>query len=223
MSAGDDAAFQAFVAAQATGLLRTAHLLTGDPAQAHDLLLTALDAARRQWAGPEQAARVARRALLTEQLSWRRRLELGEALADSPLLSGTAGLPGLAAAAPARRSPTAATLARLPPLTRAVLVLRYGEGLSAEEAATELARPVQDVAVAAERGLARYAEQTDGGDVEARLRRDLAVQAAEVAGVPADLADQVRARARGRRRHRAGLLAALAFVLTVLVVVASTV
>ncbi|WP_299953122.1 sigma factor-like helix-turn-helix DNA-binding protein [uncultured Modestobacter sp.] len=223
MSAGDDAAFRAFVAEQGTGLLRTAHLLTGDPAQAHDLLLTALDAARREWTGPEQAARGTRRAMLAEQLSWRGRLDLGEVLADSPLLSGTAGLPGLAAAAPARRSPTAAALARLPPLTRAVLVLRYGEGLSVAEAAADLARPEADVGAADRRGLARYAEQTDGGDAEARLRRALAAQAAEVTGVPADLADQVWVRARGRRRHRAGLLVVVVFLLAVLVVVALTI
>lgn len=223
MSAGDDAAFRAFVAAQGTGLLRTAHLLTGDPAQAHDLLLSALDATRRPWVGPERAARVARRALLTEHLSWRRRLDVGEVLADSPLLSGTAGLPGLAAAAPDRRSPTAAALARLPPLTRTVLVLRHGEGLSAEEVAAELARPVEDVVAAADRGLARYAAQTDGGDAEGRLRHDLAVQAAEVTAAPADLPDQVLARARGRRRHRAGLLAVLAFMAAVVLLVALTV
>ena len=221
-----EASFEEFVAQRSAALLRTAYLLTGDRGQAADLLLTGLAAARPHGTGPvdlDAATRAARRALLAEHTSWRRRVEVGHLLADSPLLAGMSGLPGFASptADHARRSGTSADLARLPARTRAALVLRYGEGLADRETAELLGCPAEDVVAETRRGLARLAELSTGStDVADRLRRDLAAQAAEVTAVPAGLADQARERGRGDRRHLVGLLALLAFAVAVVLVVA---
>ena len=233
MSAPGPDPWQAFLAQRATGLFRTAYLLTGDRAQAVDLLLTGLAAARPHVAvpaGTDDAVRVARRAMLADLTGWQRRVQVGHLLADSSLLAGTSALPGFGSPTARARPSTAtsAALARLPARTRAVLVLRYGEGRSDVEVATELGRPVDEVAAETRRGLARFAELVgdatgDGGetgDVADRLRQDLAAQAAEVTAAPDGLAGGVVDRGRGDRRHLAGLLAVLAFLVAVVLLVA---
>jgi DNA-directed RNA polymerase specialized sigma24 family protein len=229
--------FDEFVAARATDLLRTGYLLTGDRAQAVDLLLTGLAAARRgsaQGTRLDEATEVARRAMLAAHTSWRRRVEVGHLLAESPLLSGMSALPGFSSptADHAQRAGTGAALARLPARVRAALVLRYGEGRSEEETAGLLGVPVDDVVAATRRGLTALAEHDGGGDegagagpadVEARLRRDLAAQAAEAGDAPPGLAGRAQERGRGDRRHLAGLLALLGFAVAVVLLVALTV
>ncbi len=49
MRAADDADFSSFVAASSRRLLRGAYLITGDLAEAEDLLQTALERAYRRW------------------------------------------------------------------------------------------------------------------------------------------------------------------------------
>ena len=223
--------FEAFVAGRSTALLRTAYLLTGDRARALDLLWTALAAASRRWdrmADAEEATAVVRRELVAAHTGWWNRLWLGDLLADSRLLAGTAGLPGFVPP-PADAGPddgVAAALDRLPPRTRAALVLRLGEGRSEDATAAELGARVEEVRAWTRRGLDRLRELLDAtgaGDeaLTGRLRRSLAVRSAG-APDPEITAAQVLAAVRGRRRHLAGLAALAGFVVLVLVLVAVT-
>ncbi|WP_369135017.1 hypothetical protein [Modestobacter sp. I12A-02662] len=175
---------------QATALLRTAYLLTGDRAAAEDLVLAVLVA----------GGTVDRRRLVTEHLRRSRREGVVEATAAF-------SWPGAARPATPGPGPVAAALARLPARTRAVLVLRYGEDLPDEVVGPAVGRPAA-VAGLAGQGLARLAELLGEPDVEAALRRDLSHRAAEVDGAaPAGLLDRVAADRRAQRSHRAGLAA----------------
>ena len=71
-----DSEYAEFVAARATALLRTAHLLSTNPAQAEDLLQTALTKTYLAWPrlrDPGAAEAYTRRALVTSSISWWRR------------------------------------------------------------------------------------------------------------------------------------------------------
>jgi len=210
-----DPSFEAFVTARSTGLLRTAHLLTGDRGQARDLLQTALMSAERHWdrlADHDTATAFVRRELLAAHTGWRRRLRVGDLLAESPLLAGTSGLPGFARQAPDRgpQDELTTALAGLPPRIRAVLVLRHGDGLSEAATAELLGRPVDAVATDAARGLTLL--DTDG----AQLGRHLTQRAQAVVAAPEDIRDAAREGARARRDHRLAL-AVLAVVLVAIV------
>jgi DNA-directed RNA polymerase specialized sigma24 family protein len=221
----NEGSFDAFVAASGTPLLRTAALLTGDPAAAQDLVQTALVGLHRRWgalADEEQATATARRELVAEHT--RRRLWLGDLLADSPLLSGLTGLPGFArqTPAPGPRDELTTALAQLPAELRAAVVLRYGDGLPDPVAAAALACSVEELERRRQQGVTRLADLlgADDASVVGRLRAELG---ARVAGpAPAGLAERVRADQRDRLRHRAGLAALLGFVLLVVLVVVLT-
>jgi hypothetical protein len=187
-----------------TALMRTAYLLTGDRAAAEDLALAVLVAG-----GP---AVQDHRRLVTEHLRRSRRAMVGEATAAFTW-------PGPARSAAPDPGPVAAALTRLPPRTRAVLVLRYGEDLPDEVVGPAVGRPVAAVAGLAGEGLARLGELLGETDVEAALRRDLARRAAEVDGSPAGLLDRVREDRRARHRHRAGLVALAAVLVAVVLLV----
>src|SRR5829696_3871199 len=81
MRAEERAGFTDFVSAEQAALLRLAVLLTGDRGHAEDLVQTALIACYRHWPritreGTPSA--YVRRALVTAQISWRRRLSSTE-------------------------------------------------------------------------------------------------------------------------------------------------
>src|SRR3954454_18563679 len=81
MRTEDRASFTDFVSAEQAALLRLAVLLTGDRGHAEDLVQTALMACYRHWPrivrnGTPSA--YVRRALVTTQISWRRRLSSTE-------------------------------------------------------------------------------------------------------------------------------------------------
>jgi DNA-directed RNA polymerase specialized sigma24 family protein len=218
--------FEAFVAAHATSLLRTAYLLTGDRAQARDLLQTALIATHRHWNALGDPTAYARQELVRSATGWGRRLRVGHLLADSPLLAGASGLPGFGAsghAEPGPRTGLTTALAELPPRERAALVLRHGEGLSEEAVAAALGIPEESVRGLLDHGLARLRELQPGQTDGARLRAELAFRVAEVAAPPAETVALVLDGARSRRRHRAGLAALAVFVVLVVLVVALTV
>ena len=125
--------FSEFVVARQAALLRTAYLLTGHAQDAEDLVQTTLVKVVPQWRrirdNPEPYVR---RVLVNENVSrWRRRRwrehptdDLPEAFAEGPdhaeLIAVRDALAGLA------------------PRQRAVLVLRYYEGLSEAEIADTL-------------------------------------------------------------------------------------
>ena len=221
----DEGSFDAFVAASGAPLLRTAALLTGDPVSGQDLVRTALVGLHRRWgalADEEQATAAARRELVAAHT--RRRLWLGDLLADSPLLSGLTGLPGFARQTPdpGPRDELTTALARLPARLRAAVVLRYGDGLPDPAAAAALACSVEEVERRAQLGVTRLAGLlgADDAPVVGRLRVELGARV--VGPAPAGLAAQVRDAQRAQRRHRAGLAALLGFVLLVVLLVLLT-
>lgn len=147
--------FEEFMAAAGPALLRTAWMLTGDASSAEDLLQTALAKTWPRWAGlaarGDPAAYV-RKAMVNTQISWWRRRWRAEV--------PTASMPERASGADALgavddRSVLRAALAELPARQRAVVVLRYYEDLSEEQAAAVLGCAVGTVKSQAAKGLAR--------------------------------------------------------------------
>jgi RNA polymerase sigma-70 factor (sigma-E family) len=154
MDRADDEHFRAFMAARAPALLRTAYLLTGDRGLAEDLVQNALARAYRHWGrvratgDPEAYVRTV---LLNERRRWWRRGGDRElAVADLPDRGG----PDESAAVDERDALWRA-LRRMPPRTRAVLVLRYWEDRSEAETAALLGCSVGSVKSQASRGLRR--------------------------------------------------------------------
>jgi RNA polymerase sigma-70 factor (sigma-E family) len=125
MGATVDEDFREFVLARSAGLVRLAFLLTGDHGTAEDLVQTALLKAYRHWqrvaAAGEPEAYV-RRILVNQRVSWWRRRRIEELpLADSDRFVGR----GDESDGVVERDRLWRALHRLPPRTRAVIVLRY--------------------------------------------------------------------------------------------------
>lgn len=127
---GDEGSYDAFVAGRYTALRRTALVLTGNHHDAEDLVQTALMKAAGVWGRiSERPEPYVRRIMYHENISrWRRRRVAEEPLGpnDSAMehVDGTVDRVVLAAA-----------LARLTPKQRTVLVLRYYEDLTEQQAA----------------------------------------------------------------------------------------
>jgi RNA polymerase sigma-70 factor (sigma-E family) len=142
--------FTEFVVARQAALLRTAYLLTGHAQDAEDLVQIALVKIVPQWrriaGNPEPYVR---RVLVNENISrWRRRRwrehstdRVPELLAHDPDVAELVAVRG--------------ALASLAPRQRAVLVLRYYEGLSEREIADQLGIATGTVKSQARDGLAR--------------------------------------------------------------------
>lgn len=149
MRATDADRFAAYYAARYRALRRTAYLLCGDWHEAEDLTQAAFVRLYLAWgrvrAGGAHA--YARRVLLNEFLSERRRTreQPVEALPDRP---------GPAAGSPDDRLDLSAALRAVPPQQRAVVVLRYWEGLSVQQTAALLGIAPGTVKSQAARGLA---------------------------------------------------------------------
>lgn len=163
--------FQAFVAASGTRLFRSACLLTGgDTHAAEDLVQETFGLLYRRWqrvAALDNPVAYAQTTLVNRFVSARRK----RSNAERPLGGGGLGGDGLGTVGdrPARGDDVALrvalleTLRSLPPLDRAVLVLRYWEDLSVAETAARL--DLSDTAVRSRctRALARVRERL-GGD-----------------------------------------------------------
>jgi RNA polymerase sigma-70 factor (sigma-E family) len=151
--------FAEFVLARQAALLRTAYLLTGHPQDAEDLVQTTLVKVVPQWRriadNPEPYVR---RVLVNENVSrWRRRRwrehstdDVPEQLADDPDV--------------AELVVVRAALAALAPRQRAVLVLRYYEGLSEAEIAATLGIAPGTVKSQARDGLAKLRQALPAED-----------------------------------------------------------
>ena len=142
--------FAEFVAARHPALLRTAYLLTGHAQDAEDLVQTTLVKVVPQWRriadNPEPYVR---RVMVNENVSrWRRRRWREQSTDDLP--ETLASDPDVAELLVVRDA-----LARLAPRQRAVLVLRYYEGLSEAEIARQLSIAPGTVKSQARDGLAR--------------------------------------------------------------------
>jgi RNA polymerase sigma-70 factor (sigma-E family) len=153
----DTAGYDEFVMASSPRLLRTAYLLTRDWAAAEDLLQTALMKAWFAWRrldGEPEA--YVRRIIATTYVSWRRRRWWSEIshgdLPESPSADATAGVD--------ERSILWSALGRLPARQRAVLVLRFYEDLTEQQAASALGVTVGTIKSQSAKALARLRADT---------------------------------------------------------------
>ncbi|MEU6721232.1 SigE family RNA polymerase sigma factor [Nonomuraea sp. NPDC046802] len=127
--------FREFVAGHQQALMRTAYLLTGDPHQAEDLLQSVLLKVLGRWSRLSRVERpeaYARKALLNQYISWRRRRVRTELPTAEP-----PDRPYSSEDSTVVRLVMRQALMRLPPRQRAVIVLRYYEDRT-ERAAAEL-------------------------------------------------------------------------------------
>ncbi|MHA3704994.1 SigE family RNA polymerase sigma factor [Jatrophihabitans sp. YIM 134969] len=128
--------FADVVAEHGHALVRTAYLLCHDASRAEDLAQEALMKAHTRWqrhGPPEHPGAYLRRIVVTEYLGWRRRRAstelVGVDLDDVPAApDATTGVD--------ERDAAWRAMATLPARQRAVLVLRYYEGLPDREIAT---------------------------------------------------------------------------------------
>lgn len=128
--------FTEFVEVNLPGLLRYGHALTGNPHDAADLVQTVLEKVGARWAHVRRSAgdpvAYVRRSMANAHISkWRRRRK-EKLVADLPEPRA------LPAPDPFEHEPLWQALRELPPRQRAVIVLRYYEGLSEAEIATSL-------------------------------------------------------------------------------------
>jgi RNA polymerase sigma-70 factor (sigma-E family) len=157
MTEEDDAAFGEFLAACSTALLRTAVLLCGASRHdAEDLVQGAMEKVYRHWSrirhdNPEAYAR---RVVVNSAISLARRKRVIQEItfARPPESAVDAVDHGL-------RDVLIGELRKLPTRMRAVIVLRYWEGLSEAETAAVLGCAIGTVKSQAARGLARIRER----------------------------------------------------------------
>jgi RNA polymerase sigma-70 factor (sigma-E family) len=128
--------FGEFVRAALPGLLRYGHALAGNPHDAADLVQTVLEKIGSRWSKVVRTTgdplAYTRRAMANTHISKWRRTRRESLVAE---------LPDIAAAAqrdPFENEPLWQALRALPPRQRAVIVLRYYEGLSEGEIAAAL-------------------------------------------------------------------------------------
>ncbi len=127
--------FREFVSARSATMLQSASLLTGQRANAQDLLQTALAKTYSRWARLERqdaAEAYVRRVMVSTFISWNRRRWTGEhPTAELPERAAT----GDAYAAAELRADVARALDMLPRRQRAVVVLRFFDDLTEAQVA----------------------------------------------------------------------------------------
>ncbi|GGO67974.1 SigE family RNA polymerase sigma factor [Nonomuraea cavernae] len=157
MTDEDEAAFDEFLAARSTSLLRTAILVCGATRHdAEDLVQHALEKTYRHWSrirrdNPEAYAR---RIVVNAAISRARRNRVIREITFARPPDTPANSPDLDL-----RDALIEELRRLPPKMRAVLVLRYWEDQSEASTAAQLGCSVGTVKSQAARGLARIRER----------------------------------------------------------------
>ena len=147
------AAFDALVRMRSGALLRTAYLLTGDWAQAEDLVQTALAKAFLRWPSLRDVGAgecYVRRVMATTYGKWWRRRSSGEVPTTTPADVAVADHADDAAL----RETVARALAVLPPAQRVVIVLRFFDDLSERQVADLLGLPAGTVKSRTARALA---------------------------------------------------------------------
>ncbi|HZE49814.1 MAG TPA: SigE family RNA polymerase sigma factor [Jatrophihabitantaceae bacterium] len=144
--------FETYVEQRRQSLFRFAVVLCGEPVLAEDIVTDVLGRAYEQWDRVGAADNVhayVRRMIVNEYIGWWRRLKRTTPVAEPEL-----------AAAPdhadhhAERAAVVAELAKLPRKQRAVLVLRFYEGMSDDEVAQVLGCRPSTVRSNASRALA---------------------------------------------------------------------
>jgi RNA polymerase sigma-70 factor (sigma-E family) len=152
--------FDAFARGRMRELLRFAHVLTGDPDRAADLVQDALERTLLAWPRIERKddpEGYVRRAIVNRHISVWRRLRRERLVAETPetAYDGDGG----------RDRDLWNALATLPPRQRAVLVLRYYEDMSEADCAAVLGCSIGTVKSQAFKALARLRGQA-GTDQE---------------------------------------------------------
>ncbi|RVX47728.1 RNA polymerase sigma-70 factor (sigma-E family) [Nonomuraea polychroma] len=145
--------FREFVAAHQQSLMRTAYLLTGDAHLAEDLLQSVLLKVLARWpklthVGNPQA--YARKALVNQYISWRRRLVSAELPSAAPPEGSYSNEDSTVVRLAVRQA-----LAQLPPRQRAVIILRFYEDLTEHETAKLLKCSIGTVKSQTHHALAR--------------------------------------------------------------------
>jgi RNA polymerase sigma-70 factor (sigma-E family) len=155
----DERGFDEFVVARRGALLRTAYLLTGNHADAEDLVQAALVKCVPRWKRiADRPEPYVRQVLARESISrWRARRWREQHVAVVP--EGV-----VAAADPDGRLALRQALMSLPPRQRAVIVLRYYEDLTEMQTARQLGIAVGTVKSQARDGLARLRERVSDLD-----------------------------------------------------------
>ena len=147
--------FRSYVAARSAALMRTAYMLSGNRADAEDLLQTALAKTYLAWDRIREREALdgyVRRVMVNTQTSWWRRRKVAEHPTDV-LPERSAGRDATADADLHDALWTA--LAGLPTRQRAMVVLRYYEDLSEAETAEVMGVSVGTVKSATSRALAK--------------------------------------------------------------------
>ena len=152
--------FRSYVVARSPALLRTAYLLTGDRADAEDLLQTALAKTYLAWERIREREALdgyVRRVMVNTQTSWWRRRRVDEyATSDLPDRPGPGGdVTDAFTDAVALHDALWTALAGLPKRQRAMVVLRYYEDLSEAETAAVMGVSVGTVKSTTSRALAK--------------------------------------------------------------------
>ncbi len=153
MDHDEEREFRSFVGARSSALLRTAYLLVGDRGLAEDLLQVALVKTYLNWARIRDLGALegyVRRVMATTAISWWRGRRFRERSVPQPPDRYEAD----PATAQIERDVMWSHLGSLPTRQRAVLVLRYYEGLSEAEIADTLGLNRGTVKSYAARGLA---------------------------------------------------------------------
>ncbi len=158
----DDAAFREYVLARGTALLRTATMLTGNRADAEDLVQATLASTYLAWDRINDHASLdayVRRAMINTHISWWRRRKLDEFPTDE--------LPDQVVADHARDRDLAEVvrraLDRLPRRMRAAVMLRYFEDMTEPEIAALLGVSLGTVKSTVSRAVARLRADTELG------------------------------------------------------------
>ena len=159
----DDVAFRDYVLARGTTLLRIAVMLTGNRADAEDLVQAALANTYLAWGKINDRAALdayVRRAMINTHISWWRRRKLEEFPTDE--------LPDQAVADHARDSDQAEVvrraLDRLPQRMRAAVMLRYFEDMTEPEIAARLGVSLGTVKSTVSRAVARLRIDAELGE-----------------------------------------------------------
>ncbi|WP_157254670.1 SigE family RNA polymerase sigma factor [Nonomuraea typhae] len=161
MTDEDEAAFDEFVAARSTSLLRTATLVCGATAHdAEDLVQGALEKVYRHWSRirHDNPDAYARRVVVNAAINKARRRRVLQEITFARPPETPAGAPDLDL-----RDSLIEELRRLPPKMRAVLVLRYWEDQSEHATAQLLGCSIGTVKSQAARGLAKIRENVKEG------------------------------------------------------------
>jgi RNA polymerase sigma-70 factor (sigma-E family) len=150
----DDHAFREYVRARRPALLRTAYLLTGNLADAEDLVQSALAKTYLAWHRIEDRGAVdsyVRRAMVNTQISWWRRRRLEEFPTDEIPDQATVDYPVSTDVQESLRQ----AIDRLPQRMRAAVMLRYYEDMTEAEVAEVLGVSVGTVKSTVSRAVAK--------------------------------------------------------------------